>query len=146
MASTYEYDSDQIAVTLGGILIGGSADGSFLKIEMETDDFSDVAGTDGTVVRSKTLDGRATVTISLLQSSVTNNALSALRAISLATANGAGVVPFLMKDLNGTTLCGAAHAWIQKAPDQEFDRGAKSRDWVIRCADMRLFIGGNPSL
>ena len=146
MASVYEYDSDQYVITLGGIVFAGYADGSFLKIEMESDDYDDVAGTDGTVVRSKNLDGRATVTCSLLQSSFTNNALSAMRLVGLAAPNGANIVPFVMKDLNGTTVCAAAHAWLKRLPDQEFDRAAKSRDWVIRCADMKGFIGGNPSL
>ena len=146
MASVYEYDSDQIAATLGGITFAGYADGSWLKVEMESDDYGDAAGTDGTVVRNKTNDGRATVTVSLLQSSSTNNALSALRVLGLTQPNGGSIVPFGLKDLNGTTLCAAAHAWILRAPDQEFDRGAKSRDWKIRCADMKIFVGGNPTL
>lgn len=144
---TYEYDADQIAIDLGGIQVdSGFADGTFLKIEKDAEAFTYYVGTDGSVVRSKTKNKVAKITFRLNQSSPINDQLSALHIVDLAAPNGAGIVPFLVKDLNGTTLESGAHAWIQAFPDEEWDRGAKEREWTIICSDLKRFVGGNPKL
>jgi hypothetical protein len=144
---TYEYDADQIAIDLGGIKIdSGYADGSFVKIEKDAKWFEYVVGTDGSVTRSKTKNKVAKITIYLMQSSYLNDQLSALLITDFSAANGAGIVPFMLKDQNGTTLAAGAHAWIEAPPDQEYDRGAKSREWPIICSDLNIFVGSNPKL
>ena len=77
-ASFKIYDPDQVSLSLAGIPIDGYADGEFVRIERETDVFSDVAGSNGEVARSKTNDNRGTVTFILMQTSKTNDLLSAL--------------------------------------------------------------------
>lgn len=144
---TYEYDADQIAIDLGGIKIdSGFAEDSFIKIEMDEKAFTYVVGVDGSVTRSKTKNKVAKITIMLMQSSYINDQLSALMILDLAAPNGAGVSPFLLKDMNGTTLCAGAHAWIEKPPDIELARDAKSREWPIICSDLNVFVGSNPKL
>lgn len=137
------YDPDQVTVTIAGILIGGFADGQFIQIEKDTQDFQDVVGTDGEVVRSKSNDKRATVTISLIQTSASNQLLSALLAADKASANGAGVGPLLIRDRSGTSLFTAENAWISKSPSVTFDRTATSREWEIRCAHLIENHGSN---
>ena len=86
MGATKVYDSNRILLTLGGFPIdSGYADGEFLRIEAEADDFSDVVGTDGEVARSKTNDRRATATILLMQTSKANQLLSALSNLDRGT-------------------------------------------------------------
>ena len=143
----YEYDADQLALELGGIIIdSGFADGSFVKIEPDSMDFTYLLGTDGSVTRSKTKNQVLKVTISLMQSSYINDKLSALRLLDKLAPNGAGTAPFTMRDLNGTTLVAGAHAWIAGIPVIENDRAAKSRDWPIIVADGNVYIGSNPKL
>lgn len=143
----YEYDADQIAISLGAIKIdSGFADGSFCKIEPDAEYFTYIVGTDGSVTRSKTKNKVAKITIMLMQSSYLNDQLSALMILDNAAANGAGVAPFLLKDVNGTTLAAGAHAWIQAPPSLEYDRSAKTREWPIICADLNVFVGSNPKL
>lgn len=137
------YDPKEITVTLAGILIGGYADGAFVRIEQESDDFSDVVGTDGEVSRSKTSDRRATVTFALMQTSSSNALLSALNNLDKASPNGAGVGALIIRDRQGTSLYRAAHAWVQKPPDVAFDREPTSREWTIRCASLERLDGGN---
>jgi hypothetical protein len=143
MAGTKFYDADQITVVIAAIPISGYADGEFLTIEQESDAFSDVVGTDGEVTRSKTKDNRATVTLKLMQTSDSNDALSALYNADRAASNGAGVGAFLVRDRNGRSLFTGDACWIQKAPDVSFDRAPTSREWVIRVADLLRFDGGN---
>lgn len=129
------YNADEVSIVFGVVPIsGGWGDGEFCRIEMLNDAFEDVAGTDGEVTRTKTNDRRATITITLMQTSSFNAALSLLHEADKNTAGGTGVLPLLIKDNNGVGLWSAKDAWIVKAPDLTFDRGATSREWVIRCA------------
>lgn len=143
----FNYNPDQVSVVFAGIGIdpgagpGGYADGDFVTIEQDTDDFTDVAGTDGQVTRAKSSDGRATITIRLMQSSKTNPLLSALNQLDKNTPNGAGVGALMVRDKNGTSLHVAAEAWIAKAPAITYGREATAREWKLRCANLVNFVG-----
>lgn len=137
------YDPDQVVITIAGITMQGYADGEFITVEQVSDGFSDVAGTDGEVARSKSNDRRATATIKLLQTSSSNLPLSALHNSDLNAPGGAGVGSFLMQDLEGATLVSGLQAWIVKFPDNSMDRTAKSREWQIRIASVDRVEGGN---
>jgi hypothetical protein len=131
------YDADQVSIIVGGILIdSGFADGEFLRIEQEGDDFTDLVGTDGQVVRSKSNDRRATATVLLSQTSEGNQALSALSNLDRSTPNGAGIVPFLVRDRQGASIYTSEECWIMKPPDVSFDREATVREWTIRLANL----------
>ena len=137
------YDADQVTVTIAGIPLSGYADGEFLSIEQESEDFTDVAGTDGEVSRSKTNDRRATITIMLMQTSDSNDLLSELSNLDRNNPNGAGVGAFLCRDRQGRALYQAQECWVQQPPDVSMDRGATSREWTLRCARLIRFDGGN---
>lgn len=137
------YDPDQVVVYFAGGLLQGFADGEFIAVEMLSDGFGDVVGTDGEVARSKSNDRRATVTIKLLQTSDSNIFLSGIHTADLNAPAGAGVGSLLIQDLQGNTILNAVSAWIVKYPDQSFDRTAKSREWMIRCASLTSVVGGN---
>jgi hypothetical protein len=137
------YDPNAITCLVSLIPISGFADGSMVTVETEGEDFVDVCGTDGMVVRSKNLDKRATATIRLMQSSTSNDDLSALRLQDELAGNGAGVGPFLLKDDQGSTLVVAEKSWIMKPPVTDFDKQAKEREWKIRLAKAVIFNGGN---
>lgn len=137
------YDADEVSLSLNGIPLSGYADGAFCRIAMESDAFSDIAGTDGEVARSKSNDKRATITIMLLQTSKSNDVLSALAILDQNAPGGAGVGVFLLRDRQGTTLHLAPSAWISKLPDSEFGREAGTREWTLRCAEMQSFVGSN---
>lgn len=141
--TTRIYDSNQVQVAFAGVPVQGYADGDFLSISYETDAFSDVVGTDGDVSRSKTNDRRATVEITLMSTSPTNDLLSAIHLADLNTAGGAGVGALLITDLNGTSLFTCGNAWIAKAPDVTYGREANERTWMLRCDKLIAFTGGN---
>lgn len=138
------YDANEVTVIVAGIPIdSGFGDGEFLRIEQDSDDFTDVVGTDGEVTRSKTNDRRATVTLILMQSSSGNAVLSALNLLDKKAGGGAGVGPFLVRDKQGTSLYSASKSWIAKPPDVSFGREAGPREWKIRLADLERLDGGN---
>lgn len=138
------YDANDILINFAGIPVdSGYADGEFCRVEQAEDDFSLVMGTDGSGTRSKTNNRSATITIILMQSSKTNNALSTLNNLDKKKGNGAGVGPLLIKDKGGTTLFAAEKCWIQKPPNASFDRTATSREWTLATDKLERFDGGN---
>ena len=146
MASrTVVYNSDEVLIVMGPVTVqGGRGDDEFCRIEPESNIAEDVVGVDGEVVVSRTNDGRHTVTLTVLQTSKANNGLSILANL-FKTAPGAagGIVPFLVKDLNGLALYTAENAWIQKEPDVTYARAAGTREWEIRAAQLIRVDGGS---
>lgn len=144
MSDFHVYDPNEVSILVCGIPIeGGFADGSFVEIAYTSDAFVTVVGADGDVTRSKTNDKRATITITLMQSSNSNQLLSALANLDQRAGNGAGVGPLLIKDNQGLSLYSGEHSWIAKQPDAVFDKTAGPRAWKIECAALEALTGGN---
>lgn len=140
------YDPDQVLITVAGIPMTGFADGEFCRIEYDNDAFADVVGTDGEVTRMKSNDGRATVTIKLMQSSPVNALLSVLHTSDRNAPGGVGVGAFSLQDLanpTGGTLLVGEKCWIAKPPDSSWDRTATEREWKIRVAKLDGLDGGS---
>lgn len=137
------YDPDQVLAYFNGILMQGFAEDEAIAVEQVSDAFEDVVGVDGEVARSKSNDKRVKVTVKLLQTSLTNAALSAIHQTDLNAPNGAGVGAFSLQDLNGKTIVEGPQAWIKSMPPSTFARTAKSREWVIMVAVGTRIEGGN---
>jgi hypothetical protein len=138
------YSADQVTLQIADFLIeSGFADGEFLRIEQESDDFSDVVGTDGEVAISPTNDKRATITVTLLQTSSGTDQLSGLRNQGMLRTGRPGAGPLYIRDRLGNALYEAPVVWIQKPPDVSFDRTATARAWTLRVGQLKRFDGGN---
>ena len=114
-------------------------------IAAEGDAFADEAGADGSVVRYATHENRATCTIVLKGSSKENAKLSALHALDKAAPNGAGVVPFLVRDNNGTTIIATDKAWIRAMPETARAAAPGDVSWAIRLvldSPLNWVVGG----
>lgn len=135
------YDPKETSVTVNAFPISGFADDTFISVVMDNDAFSDSAGADGEVVRTKTNDSRATVTITLQQTSQSNSVLSTLHNADLL-ANGTGVFAFQVNDQVGATIINAPRAWIVKLPDVGRAKTPQSVAWQIRLASTKSFVGG----
>ena len=135
------YDPKLVVVTFGAIAITGFAEGTFITIAGNGDKFEKSKGADGTVDRVNKNATDYAVTITIKQTSLTNDALSAALNADL-TAN-TGKAPLTIKDLNGTTLFFAAQAWIAKDPDDEYSDSLSNREWRIDTGPATKFTGGN---
>lgn len=140
MAGTRTYDPAGIIFTFGGILISGYAPDTFITATRNSDAFTLQVGAGGQTCRSRSQDKSGTITVSLMQSSPTNDVLSALADIDEKTGSGLGAV--LIKDVNGTTVISAENAWIKKKPEAPFAKEASIREWVIETGELDHFIGG----
>jgi hypothetical protein len=137
------YSGDQITVAFGPILPTGLGPDEFVTIEQNEDTFTDEQGIDGEVVRSNNLDYRATIVITLMQTSATNDLFSALHNTDRKSKNGAGIATIYIRDRQGRSLHTGAKAWISKTPQRAYARKAGTRVWTIRVAKLESFDGGN---
>lgn len=141
---TTDYNPADVSVIIGSHIVSGFADGTFIGIERNNDAFTRVAGADGENARSKSNDKSGRLTLTLLQTSQSNEVLSGFAAADEAS-NG-GTFPFLIKDNNGNSLYAAEVSWVVKYPAVEYGKEISNREWVIETGELIPFVGGNPSL
>lgn len=142
MAHAFEqYDPEDYSVIFNGIPIEGFAEDDFIDIEYDSDGFQDQVGADGHVMRYRSCDQRATVTINLMASSITNKLLSAMYNADIKAPNGMGVGPIMIRDTRGVTVFMGTHAWIQKMPKSTLGQKLGNREWKIRVAKLETVLG-----
>jgi hypothetical protein len=141
--SSRTFDPSQFQIIFGGKIISGFADGSFITMRRNDQAFNLKVGTDGKGTRVKSNNRSGQVQFNLMQSSPSNDDLSAIAQADELT--NAGVNPLYIKDGTGTTIAAAVTAWIQKLPDTEFSNEATQRQWIIETDNLELYVGGNTS-
>jgi hypothetical protein len=135
------YDPAKVSFVFSSKIITGFADDSAIVVERMTDTWTDSVGVDGQVTRARSNDNRGTITLTLAQSSPSNDDLQALALADELTGVGAGEC--LLRDASGRTICSGDTAWITKPPQIEFGRSITNRQWVLRVANLVIAAGGN---
>ena len=135
------YSPKKVSVIFGAVIVTGFAEGTFINIERNKDAFTLATGADGEVSRIHSPDKSGKVTITLQQTSDSNDLLSVLAIADENTLQGQ--VPLLVKDGNGRTLVAAANAWIDKLAPSGFGDEMSTREWIVSCAELEIFVGGN---
>lgn len=136
------YSPKDVIVLIGGFyqLEGYSSD-TFISIVKDEKPFESQRAMDGEQARIYTKDEGYTVNLTLAQSSVSNNVLSAIYNIDAATQMGK--FPLLIKDTKGSTTFFAGTAWIEQIPQVIFANELTVRTWTIATSEAGLNIGGN---
>lgn len=134
------YDPAKLSIIIAGFAIEGFADGTFIVCERNNQSFNAVTGADGEGARAKSNDSSGTITITLLQTSKSNEVLSALALADEVSGDGVG--PFMAKDQLGNTVIAAGSAWVQKPANAEFGREIANREWVLETDNLEMFLGG----
>jgi hypothetical protein len=136
-----QYDPKNVSVIFGGKILSGFGDGTFILAERNSQAFQLKVGVDGEGTRAKTNDKSGKVTITLMQSSGSNDDLSAF-AVQDELTNSAAL-PLLIKDNEGTTLLTALTCWVQKFANMEDAKEVSVRTWVLETDELNMFVGGN---
>jgi hypothetical protein len=132
------YDPKSVAIIFGGIIITGW---NSVSVEYEEDSYEHSVGADGEEMRTKKNDNRASMTLTLAQSSASNDALSLVAAADRAS-NG-GVLPMLIKDNTGRSLVESESAWIKKTPSFNREAGPSDVEWMFSLSNAIMFHGGH---
>ncbi|WP_454674822.1 phage structural protein [Achromobacter pestifer] len=140
--SVKTYAPNQVKIVMGALPISGLAEDAFVTVAEIGEGIASIVGADGEVARSMSRDTRLRITLTLMQTSASNAALSALHQADRAT-DGNGAVPISVTDLRGSSLHASDSAWIVKTPDAGYGAKVGSRAWVIETGPAINVIGGN---
>lgn len=141
MSQVYTYAADAVRIIAGGVPLSGLADGTFVSVERDEQAFNKVTGADGSTSRAKTANRAGMITVTLQQTSPGNDTLSDYMIAD--EQNNDGVFSLLIKDTSGRTLHFAGAAWVQQKPTEDFGKEINERAWVLDCARIDSFVGGN---
>ena len=137
------YNPARVLAIVGVVPLQGFGEDTFISIEPMSDSMTSKSGVDGEVSRSIGTDGRHLVTITLMQTSPSNDVLSGLVQVDRLTCGGASF-PFKLEDLCGRTLFFAGTAWVKRRPNITFGREVSEREWQIETGTPTInIIGGN---
>lgn len=140
MALYRNYDPGRIVLVTMGVQIQGYGPDTFVKASRNEDNFTEQVGANGDVVHIRNRNRTGKITFTLQDASPSNDLLSAIANADELTGLAYGAT--LIKDLNGTTLVQCANSRIQKYADVEYGADAGTNDWIIMCAELEMFIGG----
>lgn len=135
------YDPKLVVLTVGGVPISGYADGTAITVERSNDMYTKTSGNDGIVSRAKSNDKSGTVTVTLAQTSSSNDVLSGFHKQDELSNTGVKVIN--CKDVSGRSTFFSGLAWIRKYPNSEFAKEISNREWVIDCDNLDIFVGGH---
>lgn len=139
MAKTYS--PKKVVLSIAGQAITGYAEGTFISVENEVDGFTKSVGADGEVARMASSNVSGTLTLTLMQTSDSNDLLSSLYTADRISLSGK--FPIHCEDKNGTTLFSAQEAWVVKPATIEQGNELSDREWRIDCSILNIFVGGN---
>lgn len=134
-----KYNPKKINGGWNGVPFLGYMDGTFIEVEFAEDAVTVHVGSQGDVSVVLNANRMATVTVTLIQGSPTNDQLS--RLVPDARLNSLPTGPFSMSDLNGTTLVSGKDAFIRKTAKIEFGKTITGRQWVFVIPEAEIFVG-----
>lgn len=137
----YTYSPDKNLVLVNGVPLVGYGEDDAITAEPMADMSSSKVGIDGDVSRSTSTDRRATVTITLMQTSPSNDVLSALVGIDIIT--GGRLCTLTIQNLLQRDLLVAPQAWIKRRTNLAYGREAGDREWQFECLPTVWFVGGS---
>lgn len=116
---------------------------SFVTVARDSDTFDHETGVDDFSTRVYHSNKSGKITLSLQQSSPSNDVLTALHNRDVALRNNSGLFEITVKDGSGRSVYTSQEAYIGKVPDSAFGSGVQAREWVINATRVQSLIGGN---
>ena len=142
MSKLMLYSPMDVEIIIAGFhKVTGLSDGTFISISKDFEPFETERAMDGSVQRVYRHDEGFTLELTLAQSSPTNNILSALYNMDVATQ--IGKFPIFVKDGRGSTSFFALTSWINGWPTVSFSNNLETRTWSFTCTQATLTVGGN---
>lgn len=137
--SVFTYSPSDVVLDIGGYQLTGWES---ISISRRVDGFIPAYGIRNKHTRVPTKDTSATITIPLLQTSQSNDVLSAIHELDLQ--NGTGRIALMLKDGSGTSVFSSAEAYILGYPEVIFSGDFTYRAWRIFCQTTNTYsVGGN---
>ena len=139
--SLRQFDPNDFLMLYGGHRIDEMA-ANFFQVNVSEPRYRIVEGVDGDAARVRSLYRGGTITITLMQSAISNEFMSIISLLDEAT--GLLSLPFLAKEKgrDGVVVF-AASTFITKMPDITMSNGFNDRQWVLQSDNIIQFVGGH---
>ena len=139
MSKVYTYSPSEVQLTFGGYTITGWQN---LTITRSADAFKPVRGIRGKHTRVRSIDTSCTITVTILQTSMSNDVLCRIHDLDLEY--GSGRIELLLKDMGGTGIFSSAEAYVLGYPEVVYSGEFEYRQWRLFCQNTGNYtIGGN---
>lgn len=133
------YSAKDVSLSFGGYQIAGW---DSISITRTSPSFVTVKGIRGKHTRVPSGDTSATITVSILQTSPSNDVLSEVHRLDIE--NGTGRLDVMLKDSSGKSVFSSDEAYITSYPETTFSGGFEYRSWTIYCQTTKSYsVGGN---
>ncbi|QEP53212.1 putative tail tube protein [Acinetobacter phage BS46] len=124
-------------------VIGGYSQDSSVSIEFPDETWTETVGIDGRTTRTHRLDKTYRATISLDQTSRSNDVLSAIARFDEQDLTGIqGIFTCTITDKSGRSYIYSSECFVKKPQTQEFGSSTSTREWMIVLAGSDSWIGG----
>lgn len=134
MAMYQQYSPKDVVCSWNGIAIEGFAPDSFLRLQRTSPLVTPVVGAGGQVALTRNADKTGTIEIELMQTSLSNQMLSAIQAkqdnMELEEDISSN---FVIYDPSGSVLATGINAWLQELPQIELGHDQNSKTWIFGC-------------
>lgn len=130
MALLGTYSANRVSIVVAGFVVSGYADGTFVEIAEEGEGFATKSGADGEVARSVSTNLMVNITLTLLQSSASNDVLNNLYNAD-RLSSGSATFPIVIESLSGTTLYMSGQCWVKKRADVGYGKEISERKWAL---------------
>jgi len=127
-------------------IVSGFSEDSIVQIERVAETYALYTGADNTSTRVYNANNSARITLSLQQTSASNDLLTQVWANDKATRNSSGLFSIHVKDNSGRSNYFSDDAYIGVVPNSNFSNSMQTRDWVIHAHNLDSVIGGNAIL
>ena len=124
-------------------VVSGYAEDSNIMVERGADNFEKHVGVDNKTSRIYKADKSGMITLTLAQTSVSNDVLDQLQRNDSNARNSSQLFSVIVKDGSGRSVYHSQETWVSKPPNSQFGASMNSREWVLQASDMTSFIGGN---
>jgi len=133
-APVRSYDSMEVNLVVGGVVITGVASGSWITVERSEDDFTEYTGAQGEVAMAESNNRTGEITVTL-----DNTSPSCAYLYGLSKKRGkAALVDVAVIDANedGGIMMSAPEARVRRPANYESGNEITEREFVIFCADL----------
>lgn len=138
----WTYSPDEVSILIAGVVpVEGVVDDTFISVSKSSPAISSTRTPDGMISRVHTEDKTYDISLTLMQSSPTNDVLTALWSLDDITRRGK--FPLFIKDGTGSTFIFSTSAWIEQIPEVTYGTSALVRTWTIKASNCTINVGGN---
>lgn len=149
-AATYAPNMVTVVITQDSTglshIVSGFSEDSIVQIERNAETFTMYTGADNLTTRVYNANTSAKITLSLTQTSASNDVLSLLYSNDAAALSSDTMFSIQVKDNSGRSNYFSDDAYIGVVPNSAFSNSMQVRDWIIHAGDLQTTIGGNATV